>query len=86
MTESPADAPVACRRFAPSTCRRALDVAAHCLPVATAELERVAAATLDAARQRGATAAETAVSQGVGQDVTVRHGEVETIAYHRDRG
>ncbi|MCC6868446.1 MAG: metalloprotease PmbA [Burkholderiales bacterium] len=54
-------------------------------PVATADLERVATQVLEAARQRGATAAETEVSQGVGQDVTVRHGEVETIAYHRDK-
>jgi PmbA protein len=54
------------------------------LPVATAELERVAARVLDAARAGGATAAEAEVSQGVGQSVTVRKGEVETIAYNRD--
>ena len=34
----------------------------------------------------GATAAETEVSQAVGQSVTVRKGEVETIAYNRDKG
>src|SRR6187551_172298 len=56
------------------------------LPVATAELERVAAQVLDQARKGGATAAETEVSQGVGQSVTVRKGEVETIAYNRDKG
>jgi PmbA protein len=55
-------------------------------PVATAELERVAAAILAAAQSGGATAAETEVSQAVGQSVTVRHGEVETIAYNRDKG
>ena len=55
-------------------------------PVATAELERIAAVVLDAARKGGATAAETDVSQGVGQSVTVRKGEVETIAYNRDKG
>ncbi|HEY8243625.1 MAG TPA: DNA gyrase modulator, partial [Casimicrobiaceae bacterium] len=33
-----------------------------------------------------ATAAETEVSQGVGQSVTVRKGDVETIAYNRDKG
>jgi len=55
-------------------------------PVGTAELERVAAATLAAAGSGGATAAETEVSQAVGQSVTVRHGEVETIAYNRDKG
>src|SRR6187399_2635704 len=44
------------------------------LPVATVELERVAAQVLDVARKGGATAAETEVSQGVGQSVTVRKG------------
>ena len=58
----------------------------HPFPVATAELERIAATILDAARPGGATAAETEVSQGIGQSVTVRHAEVETIAYNRDKG
>jgi len=56
------------------------------LPATTATLERIAAAILDAAQQAGATAAETEVSQGIGQSVTVRKGEVETIAYNRDKG
>lgn len=55
-------------------------------PVPTAELERIAAAVLAAARSGGATAAETEVSQGIGQSVTVRQSEVETIAYNRDKG
>jgi PmbA protein len=55
-------------------------------PVSTATLERVAAAILDAAKSAGATAAETDVSQAVGQSVTVRKDEVETIAYNRDKG
>src|SRR5512132_461343 len=55
-------------------------------PVSTATLEAVAAAVLDAARAGGATAAETEVSQAVGQSVSVRKGEVETIAYNRDKG
>ncbi|MEP7181574.1 MAG: metalloprotease PmbA [Betaproteobacteria bacterium] len=55
-------------------------------PLPTAELERVAAVVLDAARAGGASAAETEVSQAVGQSVTVRKGEVETIAYNRDKG
>lgn len=42
--------------------------------------------TLDLARQNGATAAEAEVSEGVGQGVTVRLGEVETIEYNRDKG
>ena len=45
-------------------------------PVATAELERLAQAILAAARSAGASAAETEVSQAVGQSVTVRKGEV----------
>src|SRR5437763_2523489 len=55
-------------------------------PVATSTLERIAATILDAATRAGATAAETEVSQGVGQSVTVRKGEVETISYNRDKG
>jgi PmbA protein len=55
-------------------------------PVSTQTLERVAQAVLDAARKGGATAAETEVSQAVGQSVTVRKGDVETIAYNRDKG
>src|SRR5258706_6878894 len=55
-------------------------------PVTTAELERVSAAILAAAKAGGASAAETEVSQAVGQSVTVRKGEVETIAYNRDKG
>ena len=38
------------------------------------------------ARARGATAAETEVSESFGQSVTVRQGEVETIEYTRDKG
>ena len=43
-------------------------------------------AVLAAAKAGGATAAETEVSQAVGQSVTVRRGEVETVAYNRDKG
>ncbi len=55
-------------------------------PLPTSELERVAEAVLDAARGGGATQAETDVSQAVGLSVTARKGEVETIAYNRDKG
>jgi len=55
-------------------------------PLPTAELEKVAVAVLAAAKAGAATAAETEVSQAVGQSVTVRRGEVETIAYNRDKG
>ena len=55
-------------------------------PVGTATLERVAAQILAEAAATGATAAETEVSQAVGQSVTVRKGEVETVTYNRDKG
>ena len=38
------------------------------------------------ARASGATAAETEVSEGFGQGVTVRKGDVENIEYNRDKG
>ncbi|MBM3392504.1 MAG: metalloprotease PmbA [Betaproteobacteria bacterium] len=41
---------------------------------------------LDYAKSRGAGACETDVSEGIGQSVTVRRGEVETIEYNRDKG
>ncbi len=41
---------------------------------------------LDYAESRGASACEADVSEGFGQSVTVRRGEVETIEYNRDKG
>jgi len=67
-----------------STPRHGADGGRFALP--TAEIERLAGAVLAAAKAGGATAAETEVSQAVGQSVTVRRGEVETIAYNRDKG
>jgi PmbA protein len=55
-------------------------------PMPTAALCQISEAVLSRARARGATAAETEVSQGFGQSVTVRKGEVETIEYNRDKG
>ncbi len=49
-------------------------------------LRDIAQSMLDYAKQRGATAASADVSVGFGQSVTVRHGEVETIEYNRDKG
>jgi len=49
-------------------------------------LRNIAQSMLDYAKQRGATAAAADVSVGFGQSVTVRHGEVETIEYNRDKG
>jgi PmbA protein len=50
------------------------------------QLGQLAKDVLDYAVQQGATAAEAEVSEGLGQTVTVRRHEVETIEYHRDKG
>jgi len=50
------------------------------------KLKQIARDVLKYASERGATAAETEVSEGFGQTVTVRQGEVETIEYNRDKG
>ena len=50
------------------------------------QLRDIAASVLDYAKTRGATSSETEVSEGFGQTVTVRRGEVETIEYNRDKG
>lgn len=49
-------------------------------------MSRAALACLDAAKARGATDADVEVSAAVGQSVTVRRGEVETVEYNRDKG
>lgn len=51
-----------------------------------ASMREIAQQLLDHARAGGATAAEVDVSEGFGQSVTVRRGEVETIEYNRDKG
>lgn len=51
-----------------------------------ARLQSLAQQVLDEAKQRGATACETDVSEGFGQSVTVRRQDVETIEYNRDKG
>jgi PmbA protein len=51
-----------------------------------AQLADLATQVLDLARRHGATAAEAEVSEGVGQAVSVRLGEVETIEYTGDKG
>lgn len=50
------------------------------------QLKQIAREVLDYARASGASAAETEASEGLGQSVTVRRGEVETIEYNRDKG
>jgi PmbA protein len=49
-------------------------------------LRELAADVLRHAERRGATACEVDVSEGVGQAVTVRKQEVETIEFNRDKG
>ena len=50
------------------------------------QLRQLAADILNHARKLGASGCETDVSEGQGQSVTVRKGEVETIEYNRDKG
>lgn len=49
-------------------------------------LKTLAGDVLSYARERGASAAEAEASEGFGQTVTVRNGEVETIEHNRDKG
>lgn len=51
-----------------------------------AHLREIATDILKYARKGGASACETDVSEGFGQSVGVRKGEVETIEYNRDKG
>jgi PmbA protein len=51
-----------------------------------ARLRQVVADVLAHARSLGASAAEAKVSEGVGQTISVRNSEVETIQYNRDKG
>ncbi len=53
-------------------------------PAAT--LQQLAGDIVEYARKRGATASAAEVSDGFGQSITVRNGEVETIEYNRDKG
>jgi PmbA protein len=49
-------------------------------------LKQIAQDILRRASEGGASACEADVSEGFGQSVTVRRGEVETIEYNRDKG
>jgi len=49
-------------------------------------LQKIAQDVLSQAKKLGATACETDISEGFGQNVTARRGEVETIEYNRDKG
>lgn len=50
------------------------------------DLKELAQDVLTHARKQGASACEADVSEGFGQSVAVRCGEVETIEYNRDKG
>lgn len=50
------------------------------------ELQSLVQEMLDYAKQQGASACAAEASEGMGQSVTVRKGEVETIEYNRDKG
>ena len=49
-------------------------------------LQQLASDALAHAKAKGASACEVEASEGFGQSVTVRRGEVETIEYNRDKG
>lgn len=50
------------------------------------QLQEMSARVLRLAKAAGASAAETDISLGIGQNVSVRLGETETIEYNRDKG
>jgi PmbA protein len=56
------------------------------LPLSRESMADVARRSLEHAHKRGASDAEVEVSAAVGQSVTVRRGEVETVEYNRDKG
>src|SRR5215212_3875213 len=61
-------------------------IASAALPLAREAMQQVASRSLELAKQKGASDAEVEVSAAVGQSVTVRRGEVETVEYNRDKG
>src|SRR5258708_6776053 len=56
------------------------------LPLTQDAMAEVARLSLEYSRKKGASDAEGEVSAAVGQSVTVRRGEVETVEYNRDKG
>jgi len=50
------------------------------------QLATLAKLAIDHAMKNGATAAESEISEGIGQNVSVRKGEIETIEYNKDKG
>jgi PmbA protein len=60
--------------------------ASSALPLDHPALEAAAQRAIELARMRGASDSEAETSASVGQSVTVRLGEVETVEYNRDKG
>jgi PmbA protein len=60
--------------------------ASAALPLDHPALEAAALRAIELARMRGASDSEAETSVSVGQSVTVRLGEVETVEYNRDKG
>ena len=56
------------------------------LPVTRAAMTAIAERALATAKRLGASDADVEVSAAIGQSVTVRRGEVETVEYNRDKG
>lgn len=50
------------------------------------QLAALSQIVIEHAMKRGATAADTEISEGTGQNVSVRKGEIETIEYNKDKG
>ncbi|NWG39118.1 MAG: metalloprotease PmbA [Hydrogenophilaceae bacterium] len=50
------------------------------------DFKRIAQFVLDHAKAAGASAADTEVSEGFGQTVTVRKAEIETVEFNKDKG
>src|SRR3990172_7182308 len=69
-----------------SSAPRPFDHAQYRFSNSADSLRNIAQDMLAYAKQRGASAASAEVSEGFGQTVTVRQGEVETIEYNRDKG
>ena len=63
-----------------------LPASSTALPLSRDAMSAVAARALATARRLGAADADVEVSAAVGQSVTVRRGEVETVEYNRDKG
>ena len=63
-----------------------LPVPSAALPLSRSAMVDVALRSLEVAKRLGASDAEVEISAAIGQSVTVRRGEVETVEYNRDKG